>query len=162
MGNALDYIFQPVKGSFTDLYWFLYPNRCYIASLPPILFRTRRRTLESPLDSKEIKSVNPKGNQPWIFIGRTDAEAETPLPGPPAAKSRLIGKDPDAGKDWRQEEKGMTEDEMVGWHHWLKGDEFERVLGDIEGQGSLAWGSPWGCKESDTTERLSSNHKMNQ
>ena len=119
------------------------------------------KTLESPLESNEIKSVNLKGNQPWIFIGRTDAEAEIPLLGPPAAKSLLIGKDPDAGKDWRQEEKGITEDEMVGWHHWLKGDEFEQALGDVEGQGSLACCSPRGCKELDTTEQLSNNHKMN-
>ena len=77
------------------------------------------KTLESPLDFEEIKPVNPKGNQPWIFIGRTDVQAETPILWPPDAKSQLIGKDPDAGKDWRQEEKGVTEDEMVGWHHWL-------------------------------------------
>ena len=78
-----------------------------------------------PLDSKEIQPVHPKGNQSWIFIGRTDTEAETPILWPPDAKNWLIGKDPDAGKDWRQEEKGMTEDEMVGWHHWLSGHEFE-------------------------------------
>ena len=86
------------------------------------------KTLESPLDCKEIQSVHPKGNQSWIFIGRTDAEAETPILWPPDVKSWLIGKDPDAGKDWGQEEKGMTEDEMVGWHHWLDGHEFEQVL----------------------------------
>ena len=83
------------------------------------------KTLESPLDSKEIQPVHPKGNQSWIFIGKTDAEAETSTLWPPDAKNRLIGKYPDAGKDWRQEEKGMTEDEMVGWHHWLDGHEFE-------------------------------------
>ena len=83
------------------------------------------KTLESPLDCKEIKPVHPKGDQSWVFIGRTDAEAETPIIWPPDVKSWLIGKDPDAGKDWRQEEKGMTEDEMVGWHHWLNGHEFE-------------------------------------
>ena len=83
------------------------------------------KTLESPLGYKEIKLVNPKGNQSWIFIGRTDAEAETPILWPPDVKNWLIGKDPDAGKDWRQEEKGMTEDEMVGWHHGLNGHEFE-------------------------------------
>ena len=98
-------------------------------------------TLECPLDSKEIK---PKGNQPWIFIGRTDAEA--PILLPPYAKSQLIGKDPDAGKDWGQEEKGAKEDEMVGWHHWLSGREFEHSPGDSEGQGSLACCSPWGHK----------------
>ena len=81
-------------------------------------------TIESPLDYKEIKPVNPKGNQSWIFIGRTDAEAETLIFWPPDAKNWLIGKDPNAGKDWGQEEKGMTEDEMVGWHHWLNGHEF--------------------------------------
>ena len=113
-----------------------------------------KTTLESPLDSKEIKPVNPKGNQPWIFIGRTDAEAETPVLWPPDMKSQLIRKDPDAGKDWRQEEKETTEDEMVGWHHWLNGHEFEQALGVGEGQGSLMCCSPWDCKESDVTEQL--------
>ena len=91
------------------------------------------RTFKSPLDSKEIKPVNPKGNQSWIFIVRTDAEAEAPILLPPDVKSWLIGKDPDAGKDWRQEEKGMTEDEMAGWHHWLDGHEFEQApgVGDV-------------------------------
>ena len=84
-----------------------------------------RKTLESSLDCKEIKPVNPKGNQSWIIIGRTDAKAETPLLWLPDAKNWLIGKDPDAGEDWRQEEKGMSEDEIVGWHHWLDGHEFE-------------------------------------
>ena len=83
------------------------------------------KTPESPLDCKEIQSVHPKGNQPWIFIGRTDAKAETPIFWSPDAKNWLTGKDPDAGKDWRQEEKGMTDDEMVRWHHWLNGHEFE-------------------------------------
>ena len=91
------------------------------------------KTLDSPLDWKEIKLVNPKGNQSWIFTGRTDAEAETPIFWPPDAKGWLIRKDPDAGKDWRQEEKGMTEDEMVGWHHRLNGHEFEQVREDGEG-----------------------------
>ena len=110
--------------------------------------------LESPLDCKEIKPVHPKGNQSWIFIGRTDAETETPILWPPDAKNWLIGKDPDAGKDWRQEEKGTTEDEMVGWHHRLNGHEFEwtPVVGD--GQGSLVCCNPRGLKESDTTEQL--------
>ena len=93
------------------------------------------KTLESPLDCKEIKPVDPKGNQSWIFIGRTDAEAETPILWPPDAKNWLTGKDPDAGKDWRQEEKGMAEDEMIGWHHWLNGHKFEQTLGDGEGEG---------------------------
>ena len=92
------------------------------------------KTLERPLDCKKIKSVNPKGNQPWIFIGRTDAEAEAPILWPPDAKSWLTGKDPDAGKDWRQEEKVMTKDEMVAWHHWLDGHEFEQIPGDGEGR----------------------------
>ena len=94
------------------------------------------KTLESPLECKGIKPVNPKGNQPWIFIGKTDAEAETPLCWPPDTKNCLIWKDPDAGKDWRQEEKGMTEDEMVGWHHRLDGHDLEQTPGDSEGQGS--------------------------
>ena len=114
------------------------------------------KTLESPLDCMEIKPVNPKGNQSWIFIGRTDAEAEAPILWPPDAKSWLIGNDHKAGKDWRQEEK-RTEDEMVGWHHQLVGHEFEQALGDGEGQGSLASCSPWGFKESDTTEQLNDN-----
>ena len=100
------------------------------------------KTLESPLDCKEIKPVHPKRNQPWMFIGRTDAEA--PILWPPDAKSQLIGKDPDTGKDWRQEEKGTTEDEMVGWHYRLNGHEFEQASGVGEGQGSLAYCSPWG------------------
>ena len=95
---------------------------------------------------REIKPVNPKGNQPSIFTGRTDAEAEAPILWPPDTKSQLIGKDPDAGKDRRQEKKGMTEDEMVGWHHRLNGPEFEQALGDGEGQGSLMCCSPWGCR----------------
>ena len=111
-----------------------------------------KNTLENPLDCKEIKPVNPKGNQSWIFTGGIDTKAEAPVLQPPDAKNWLIGKDPDAGKDWRQEEKGMTEDEMVGWHHWLNGHEFEQALGDGEGQGSLACCSTWGHQESDITE----------
>ena len=113
------------------------------------------KTLESPLDCKEIKPVNPKGNQSWIFIGRTDAEAEIPILWPPDAKNWLIGKDLDAGKDWRKEEKGTREDEMVGWNHWLDGHEFEQAPEIGDGQGSLACCSPWGGKELDTTEWLS-------
>ena len=112
------------------------------------------KTLESPLDCKEIQLVNHKGNQSWIFIGRTEAEAEIPTRCPPDVKNWLIGKDPDAGKDWRQEEKGRTENEMVEWHHWLNGHEFEQALGVGDGQGSLACCSPWGRKESHTTEWL--------
>ena len=112
-----------------------------------------KKALESPLDCKEIQPVNLKGNQSWIFIGRTDAEAETPILWPPDVKSWLIGKDPDAGQDWRQEEKGTTEDEVVGWHHWLNGHELEPTSGVGDGHGSLACFSPWGHKESDTSER---------
>ena len=116
------------------------------------------KTLESPLDWKEIKPVNPKGNQSWIFIGRTDAEAEAPIFWSPDAKSWLIKKDPDTGKDWRQEEKGTTEDEMIGWHHWLDGDEFGEASGDGEGEGNLVLCSPWDGKESEMTEQLNNNN----
>ena len=110
------------------------------------------KILESPLDCKEIQLVHPKGDQSWIFIGRTDAKA--PILWPPDSKNWLIGKDSDAGKDWRQEEKGMTEYEMVAWHHRLDGHEFEQVPGVGDEQGSLAHCSPWGRKESDVTEWL--------
>ena len=112
------------------------------------------RRLENPLDYREIRPVSPKGNQPWIFIKSTDAKAETPILWPPDTKDRLIWKDPDAGKDWRQVEKGETEDEMVGWHHQVNGHEFKPAAGVGEWQGSLAWCSPWGHKEWDTTEWL--------
>ena len=118
------------------------------------------KTFESLLDCKEIKPVNPQGNQYWIFIGRTDAETEATILWPPDVKSWLIWKDPDAGKDWRQEEKGTTEDEMVGWHHWVNGHEFEQALGDGEEQGSLVFCSPWGCKESDMTKQLNNNNSF--
>ena len=104
------------------------------------------KTPESPLNSKEIKPINPKENQPWIFTGRTDTKAEALILWPPDAKNWLIGKDPGAGKDWRQEEKGMTEDEMVGWHHWLNGHEFEQAPGVGDGQGNMGCYSPWSCK----------------
>ena len=106
------------------------------------------------LDCKEIQPVHPKGDQSWIFTGRTDAKAETPILWPPDAKNWLIGKDPAAQKDWRQEKKGTTEDKMVGWHHQLDGHEFEKVLGVGDRQVSMMYCSPWGHKESDTTERL--------
>ena len=109
-----------------------------------------QKTLESPLDSKEIKSVNPKRNQPWIFTGRTDAEAGALIIWPADVNSWLIRKDPDAGEDWRQE-KGTEEDELVRWHHWLNGHEFEQAQGDCKGQGRLACCSPWGHKGSHTT-----------
>ena len=118
------------------------------------------KTLESPLDCKEIQPVNPKGNQSWIFTGMTDAEAETPILGPPDVKNWLIGKDPDAGKYWEQEEKETTENEMVGWHHQLDGHEFEQAPGDGEGQGGLACCSPWNRKQSDTTEQLNNSFKF--
>ena len=115
--------------------------------------------LQSSSDSKEIKPVNPKGNQPWLLTGRTEAEA--PILWPPDGKSWLLGKDPDAGKDWRQEEKGTTEDETVGWHHQLDGHEFVEALGDSEGQGGLACYSPRGCKDLDSIERLNKNISSN-
>ena len=115
------------------------------------------KTLESLLDRKEIKLVNSKGNQSWIFIWRTDAEAQAPILWPPDAKSQLIRKDPDAGKDWGQEEKGMTEDKMVGWHHWLDGYEFEQAREDGKGPGSLACCISWGLKESVMTEQLNTD-----
>ena len=112
------------------------------------------KTLESPLDCKQIQPVHPKGDQSWVFIGRPDAEAESSILWPPDVKSWLIGKDPDAGRDWGQEEKGMTEDEMAGYHHGLHGCESEWTLGVGDGQGGLAFWDPWGHKESETTERL--------
>ena len=105
------------------------------------------KTLETPLDSKKIKPVNFKEKQLWRLIGRTDAEAEDPMLWPPDVKSWLIGKDPAAGKDWGQEEQGVTEGEMIGWHHWLNRHELEQTLGDSEGQRSLVCCSPWDCKE---------------
>ena len=112
------------------------------------------KTLESPLDCKEIQPVHPEGDQSWVFFGRTDVEAETPIFWPLNAKNWLIWKDPDAGKDWGQEEKGMTEDEMVGWHHWLDGHGFGWTLGVGDGQGGLACCGSWGCKESEATDWL--------
>ena len=112
------------------------------------------KTLESPLDCKDIQPVHPEGDQSWVFIGRTDAEAETPILWPPDAKSWLIGKGPDAGEDWRQEEKGTTEVEIVGWHHRLDGHGFGWTPGVGDGQGGQACCCLWGPKESDTTEQL--------
>ena len=113
------------------------------------------KTLESPLNFKEIQPVSSKGNQVWMFIGRTDAEA--PMLCPPDVNSQPTGKDPDAGEDWGQEEKGATEDEMVGWHHWHSGHDFEQAPWDSEGQESPARCSTWGCKELDATEQLNNN-----
>ena len=109
------------------------------------------KTLESPLDCKEIQPVHPKRSLSWVFIGKTDVEAETPILCPPDGKSWLIWKDPDAGKDWRQEEKGTTEDEMVGWHHRLSGHEFGWTPRVGDGQGGLVCCGSWGHKESDMT-----------
>ena len=129
------------KGSWVPKYW------CFWTVV-------LEKTLEHPLDCKEIQPVYPKGDQSWVFIGRTEAEAETPILWPPDVKDWLIGKDPDAGKDWRQEEKGMTEGEMVRWHHQLNGHEFGWTLGVGDRQGGLLCCDSWGCKESDTTEQL--------
>ena len=112
------------------------------------------RTLGTPLDCKEIQPVHPKGDQSWVFIGRTDAKAETPVVWPSYVKCWLIGKDPNAGRDWGQEEKGMTEDKMAGWHHWLDGHEFVWTLGVGDGQGGLACYDSRGRKQSDMSERL--------
>ena len=139
-------------------YSFIFLHHYYIESRAPKnwCFWTvvLEKTLESPLDCKEIQPVHPKGDQSWIFIGRTDVEAATPILWPSDAKNWLIWKDPDAGKDWRWEEKGMTENEMGGWHHRLNGHESEQTLGVGDGQGGLACCSPWGRNESDMTERL--------
>ena len=118
-----------------------------------------RRLLRVPWAARRSNQSILKGNQSWIFIGKTDAEAETPILWPPDATKWLIGKDPDAGKDWRQEEKGTTEDEMVGWHHRLNGHEFEQGPGVGDGQGALACCSRWDCKESDKTEQLNWTEK---
>ena len=112
------------------------------------------KSLESPLDCKEIQPVHSEGDQPWDFFGRNDAKAETPVLWPPHAKRWLIGKDSDAGRDWGQEEKGTTEDEMAGWYHQLDGRESQWTLGVGDGQGGLACCDSWGRKEPDTTERL--------
>ena len=111
------------------------------------------------LDFQEIKPVNPTGNRPWLLIGTTDAEAEDSILWPPDMKSQLIGKDPNAGKDWRKEETGMAEDEMIGWHHWLNGYEFEQTPGDSEEQGSPVCCRSWGFRESDTTEQLNNKQQ---
>ena len=141
-----------------DAKWSL--DRCHYHLLPVIestLEKASQSKLRSsykeirPVNCKEFRPVHPEGNQPRIFIGRTVAEAEAPILWPLDVKSQLVGKDPDAGKDWKQEEKGMTEDEMVGWNHQLNGHESEQTPGDGEGQGSLACCSPRGHKELDTT-----------
>ena len=154
---------SPSRALFSKIHNYSVLNQCYGFSSSHVqmweldpkegwvpknwCFRTvvPEKTLESLLDNKEIKPVNPSGNQPWICIGGTDAETEALILWSPDEKSRLTGKVPDAGKDWGHEEKGVTEDQMVGWHHWLDGYEFEQVLGVGDGQGSLACCSPWGC-----------------
>ena len=139
--------------------WDLYPKEWW--ALKNWCFQTvvLEKILESPLNSKEIKPGNPKGNQPWVFTGRTNAEAETPVVWPPDAKSWLIRKNLDAGKYWGQEDKGATEHEMVGWHHWINGSESEQTPGDTEGQESLACCSLWRPKEAVITEGLDNNKK---
>ena len=141
---ALSWIFQTWSESWAPKIW------CFWTVV-------LEKTLESSSDCKEIQQVHSKGNQSWIFIGRTDAEAETPKLWPPDVKSWLIGKDPDAGKDWGQQEKGTTEDEMVGWHHQLNGHGFGWTPGVGDGQGGLVCCDSWGRKESDTIEQLSWN-----
>ena len=133
--------------------WELYHKESWVPKNWCFWTVVLKKTLESPLDYKEIKLVNAKGNQSWVFTGRTEAEAEVPILWSPDAKNWLTGKDPDAGKDWRQE-NGTIEDEMVGRHHRLDGHEFEQAPGVGDGQGSLACCDSWGHKESDTTERL--------
>ena len=128
-------------------------NWCFQTVVP-------EKILENPLNSKEIKPINPKGNQSWIFIGSTDAEAEAPVLWSPDAQSQLIGKDPDAGKDWRQEDGGTTEDEMFRWHHWFNGHKFEQTPGDSKGQGNMACCSPWSHKESGVIEWVNNNKNI--
>ena len=116
------------------------------------------KTHQSPLNNKKIKLVNPKWNQLWILIGRTDTEVKVPILRTPDAKSQLIGKDPDTGENWGQEEKGTTKDALVGWHHRLNGQEFEQTPKEGEGQGSLVCCTPWGWKEADSTKWLNDNN----
>ena len=136
-----------VSTSYSSTILGLPPNWCFWTVV-------LEKTLESPLDCKEIQPVQPEGDQSWVCFGGTDAEAETPILWPPHPKSWLIGKDSDAGRDWGQEDKGMEEDEMAGWHNWLDGHEFEWSPGVGDGQGGLACCSSWGRKESDMTKRL--------
>ena len=144
----------------TSHVWMWYLNSGESWTLKNWCFWTMvlEKTLESPLDCKEIQPVHPKGEQSWVFIGRTDAEAETPVLCPPDEKSWLIWKDPDAGKDWRQEEKGTTEDEMVGWHHQLNGHGFGWTPGVGDGQGGLVCCDSWGRK---SQTRLSNWTELN-
>ena len=134
--------------------WELNYKECWAPKIWCFWTVVLKKILESPLDCKEIQPVHPKGNQSWIFIGRTDAEAETPVLWPLDEKKWLIWKDPDAQKEWRQEEQGMTEDKMVGWYHRLNEHEFEQALGVGDGKGGLVCCLPWGSMAADTTERL--------
>ena len=150
-----------IKLTVLHSFVFVFPIKILPIMKPIILIQNvvLERTLERSLTSKEIKPVNRKGNQSWMFIWKTDAEAEAPILWPPDAKSPLIGKYPGSGKDWRQKEK-RAENEMVEWHHQLNGHEFEQILGDGEGQGGLACCSSWGHKESDTTLQLNSKSEF--
>ena len=136
-------VFPVVKYGLTQLKYELNHKEGWVLKNWCFWIVLLEKILESPLDCKEIKTVNSKGNQSWIFIGRTDTEAEAPILWPPDAKSQLITKDPDSGKDWMQKEKWMTEDKTVEWHHWLNGHKFEKAPGDGDGQGSLMCCSPW-------------------
>ena len=142
-------VFPVVMWELTQKESWAFKNWCFWTAV-------LEKTLESSLDCK-IQPVNPKRNKSRIFIGSTDAEGETPILWPPDVNNWLVGKDPDAGKDWRQEEKGTTKDEMVGCYHQLNGHEFEQAMGIDDGQGGLVCYSPWGCKESDMTEQLTWN-----
>ena len=151
------------KGPYSQTYgfcsshvwmWELYHKENWVWKNWCFWTEVLERTLESPLDCKEIQPIHSEGNQPWNFFGRNGAKAETLVLWPPHAKSWLIGKDSDAGRDWGQEEKGTTKDEMAGWHHWLDGHESEWTLGVGDRQGGLACCNSWGHKESDTTELL--------
>ena len=135
------------KASFTGIRLWVLKNWCFWTVM-------LEKTLESPLDYKEIQPVHSEGDQSWVFFGRDDAKAEAPVLWPPHAKSWLTGKDSDAGRDWGQKEKGTTEDEMARWHHWLDAHEFGGTLGVGDGQGGLACCNSWGRKELDTTKRL--------
>ena len=136
--------------------WFLNPLMIFktVTDFSNFWTVVLEKILESPLDCKEIQHVHSKGGQSWVFFGRNDAKAETPVLWPPHAKSWLIEKDSDAGRDWGQKEKGTTEDEMAGWHHWLDGRESEWTPGVGDGQGGLACCNSWGRKKSDTIEQL--------
>ena len=158
VSNLSEHNFNPLNLNLTGL--LLYQIKGLAKLTSRVLFSLKHTLYRSMY--KEIKPVNHKENQSWIFIGRTDAEAEAPILWPSDVKSWLLRKDPaDAGKDWRQEEKGMTEDEKVGWHHGLDGHEFEQAPGVGDGQGGLACCSPWGHKESDTPEQLNWTDMLN-